>query len=66
MAGELAGKPWCCGNDYSLADISLGCCLGWLAFRFPEIDWRTKYPSLAKHFAKLSGNSAYADTAPRA
>lgn len=66
MARDLADKPWCHGHAYSLADVSFGCCLGWLAFRFPEIDWRTKHPNLAKHFAKLSERPAHADTAPKA
>ena len=66
MARELADKPWCHGNAYSLADVSFGCCLGWLAFRFPQIDWRAKYPNLAKHFDKLSERPAHADTAPKA
>lgn len=65
MANELADQPWCHGAAYSLADISFGCCLGWLAFRFPGIDWRTKYQNLARHFVKLSERPAHADTAPK-
>jgi len=35
MASEVAERPWCHGERYSLADIALGCCLGWLDFRKP-------------------------------
>jgi glutathione S-transferase len=66
MAKDLAEKPWCHGNGYTLADIACGCTLGWLAFRFPEIDWRGTYPNLARHFDKLSERTSFADTAPRA
>jgi len=66
MAHELADRPWCYGQTYSLADVSFGCCLGWLAFRLPQIDWRTMYPNLARHFDKLCARPAYADTAPKA
>src|SRR6266404_5799191 len=39
MAKELEGRTWCQGERYSLADIAVGCCLGWLAFRKPgELD----------------------------
>jgi hypothetical protein len=31
----------------------VGCALGWLEFRFPEIAWRTEYPNLGKLMDKL-------------
>ncbi len=65
MAQELGDKPWCFGQSYSLADVSFACCLGWLAFRLPEIAWRTMYPNLARHFDKLRARPAHADTAPK-
>ena len=65
MARELADKPWCHGQAYSLAEVSFACCLGWLAFRLPEIDWRTQYPNLARHFDKLCARPAHADTVPK-
>src|SRR5258708_33324177 len=30
MAAELGERSCCHGDRYSLADIALGCCLGWL------------------------------------
>lgn len=65
MAADLDGRPWCHGERYSLADIALGCCLGWLDFRRPgELDWLAQYPGLARHYAKLLERPAFADTAP--
>ncbi|HEX6268316.1 MAG TPA: glutathione S-transferase N-terminal domain-containing protein, partial [Burkholderiales bacterium] len=47
MAKELNGRGWCHGDRYSLADIALGCCLGWLNFRKPGgLGWHDEYPSL--------------------
>ena len=66
MAKEMGDKLWCHGNGLTLADIACGCTLGWLAFRFPDLDWRGQYPNLAKHFDKLSERPAFADTVPRA
>jgi len=48
MANGLEGKNWCHNNAYSLADIAVGCALGYLDFRFPQIDWRAQHPSLDK------------------
>lgn len=66
MAKDLADKPWCHGNGYTLADIACGCALGWLTFRFPDLDWRGKYPNLARHFDKLSERATFMDTVPTA
>lgn len=65
MAQELGERNWCHGDRYTLADIAVGCCLGWLAFRHPAIDWRGTYPNLARHYDKLSERPAFADTAPK-
>jgi len=66
MAGELAERGWCHGDRYSLADIAVGCCLGWLDFRKPgEIDWLSDYGPLAQHYRKLMERAAFADTVPQ-
>ena len=67
MASDLNGRSWCHGDRYSLADIALGCCLGWLDFRRPAgLDWHAEYPSLTKHYVKLMERPSFADTAPQA
>jgi glutathione S-transferase len=65
MDAELADKPWCAGNGYSLADIASGVCLGWLAFRHPKLDWRKDHANLARHFEKLSERPSFSETVPR-
>lgn len=64
MSRGLADKPWCNGHAYSLADIAVGCALGYLDFRFPQIDWRTPYPHLARHYEKLSARPSFVETVP--
>jgi len=67
MAKDLAERAWCHGERYSLADIALGCCVGWLDFRKPgEVDWHAQYASLAQHYRKLMERAAFADTVPQA
>jgi glutathione S-transferase len=65
-ASGLGERPWCNGQSYTLADIALGCALGWIDFRFPSIDWRSPYPHLARHYEKLSARPSFVDTAPPA
>jgi glutathione S-transferase len=64
MASGLAGKPWCANNHYSLADIALGCALGYLDLRIADLNWRDKHPNLEKHFAKLEQRQSFIDTVP--
>jgi glutathione S-transferase len=67
IASDLGERGWCHGERYSLADIALGCCLGWLDFRKPGgVDWLAQYGSLAKQYAKLMERPAFADTVPPA
>ncbi len=66
LAADLGERTWCHGDRYSLADIAVGCCLGWLDFRKPGgVDWHKEYPSLAKHYQKLMERPAFAETPPK-
>ena len=64
MGRGLGEKPWCTGIHLSLGDIAVGCALGYLDFRFPQIDWRARHPNLAKLSTKLSARQSFIDTAP--
>ena len=64
MSRDLADKPWCTGNTFTLADIACGVALGYLDFRHAPFDWRVLHPNLAKLAAKLAERASFADTAP--
>jgi glutathione S-transferase len=64
MSRGLADKPFCAGIHLSLADIAVGCALGYLDFRFAQIDWRTDHPNLAKLQEKLMQRVSFVDTKP--
>ena len=56
---------FCHGERYSLADIAVGCCLGWLDFRKPgAVDWRAEYEPVSRHYDKMMERPAFADTVP--
>ena len=58
----LADKPWCSGIHLSLADIAVGCALGYLDFRFPAVKWREPHANLAKLADKLFARQSFIDT----
>jgi glutathione S-transferase len=64
MSRGLADKPFCAGIHLSLADIAVGCALGYLDFRFPDIGWRAAHLNLAKLQDKLVQRASFADTQP--
>ena len=64
MAKGLNDKPFCSGIHLSLSDIAVGCALGWIGFRFPEIDWRSQHSNLAKLYDKLLLRPSFIDTQP--
>lgn len=64
MSNGLGDKPFCGGIHFSLADVAVGCALGYLDFRFPQIEWRTDYPNLVRLHDKLMQRPSFADTVP--
>jgi glutathione S-transferase len=64
MTMGLGDKPYCSGNHMSLADIAVGCALGYLDFRFPQIEWRDAYPTLVRLLEKLEQRPSFSETAP--
>ena len=60
----LAAKPWCNGIHMTLADVAVGCALGYLDFRFPELGWRNDHANVARLAEKLNARKTFIDTAP--
>ena len=66
MSEELASRTWCSGEFFNLSDIAVGCCLGFVALRLLERNWRGDYPNLARLSDKLARRASFRDTAPPA
>lgn len=67
LNADLGSEDWCHGDRYSLADIAVACCIGWLDFRKPGgIDGRSGHPNLARHYDRLMERAEFAETAPQA
>ncbi|MDR0380292.1 MAG: glutathione S-transferase [Candidatus Accumulibacter sp.] len=65
MTSQLGENQWCMGTHFTLADISVGCALAYLDFRFSEIDWRETHPQLERLYERLMRRPAFAETAPK-
>jgi len=64
MDRGLGERPFCHGVHLSLADVAVGCALGYLDFRFAHIDWRSSHPKLARLHDKLMQRPSFSDSRP--
>ena len=64
MTEELGEKPYCMGTHFSLADIAVGAALGYLCFRFADIDWQAAHPNLARLYTKMMQRPSFDNTTP--
>lgn len=64
MERGLGDKPFCSGVYLSLSDVAVGCALGYLDFRFAQLDWRSAHPQLARLHEKLAQRQSFIDTCP--
>jgi glutathione S-transferase len=66
MSAELAEREYCVGNALSLADIAVGCALGYLKLRYADIAWESGFPNLARLYKKMMARAAFKATDPAA
>lgn len=62
----LGESNYCHNNQFGLADVAVGCALGYLDFRFPSLEWRAPYPNLDALHQRLMERKSFKDTAPPA
>ncbi len=65
MERDLDERDWCAAGRFTLADIALGCALGWFGFRLPELEWHADHPKLVRHYQQLSQRPSFASTMPK-
>ncbi len=64
MSTGLGDKAFCSGIHFSLSDVAVGCALGYLELRFPQVHWRETYPNLARLQEKLVQRPSFVETHP--
>lgn len=70
LDNDLLKKKWCVNETFSLADIALGCCLGYFDLRFKHLrwdgkSWQDKFVNLAKHYSVLVKRPSFKQTMPQ-
>ena len=66
LAGELGANEWFVGDEFGLADIAVGCMLGYLELRLPECDWRKPHANLAAFATRIFERPSFQATVPEA
>ena len=60
----LDEREWFTDAGFGLADVAVGCALGYVALRVPEFDWCTRHRSLAAFWARVEARPSFAATRP--
>ena len=66
LEARVAQRKGCAGEALSIADIAIGCTLGYLDLRFAHLAWRATHPQLAAWAAGLLARPSFTTTAPPA
>ena len=53
------------GDRVDIGTIAFGCALGYVDFRFPQVDWRAASPATAAWFARFSERASMQKTVPK-
>jgi glutathione S-transferase len=64
LSRDLGHNKWCVDDTFSLADIAVGCLLGYLDLRFKELGWQAQYPNLVDHYAEMLKRPSFSETLP--
>ncbi|MBL8385413.1 MAG: glutathione S-transferase N-terminal domain-containing protein [Burkholderiales bacterium] len=66
LEAQLGHRRWFVEGAFGLADVAVGCMLGYLDLRLPAFAWRPGAPRLAAWFAQLEERPSFAATRPSA
>ena len=66
LNADLGTNKWCVDDTFSLADIALGCLLGYLHLRYQHLNWEERFPNLARHHTAMLQRPSFSETAPPA
>lgn len=60
----LGSREWFVGDTFGLADIAVGCMLGYVSLRAPDLEWRRSYPNLDKFSTRMEARPSFRETRP--
>ena len=66
LEARVAQRKGCASEALTIADIAIGCTLGYLDFRFAHLGWRASHPQLKAWAAGLLARPSFTATVPPA
>jgi len=64
FAHEIGEREFCVGKRLTMDDIAVGSMLRYLTVRWPQDDWRLRFPELARYSVRLENRDSFAATQP--
>ena len=64
LSNRLGGRGSFTDMSYGLAEIAVVTALTYVDFRYPEFDWRPKFPNLLDLYDQLSVRESFKETVP--
>lgn len=64
-AADAAADGMATDGPITIAEVAIGCGLGWVDLRFPDFGWRDGRPALADWFDKVSARPSFEATVPK-
>lgn len=52
-------------SGVDISELALACCLGYVDFRFAELDWRARAPRVSAWYRTIASRASLAETDPR-
>ena len=62
MERDLGAGAFCHGETFTLADAACGTALGYLDYALPQMEWRSRFPNLARLSARLAERESFKTT----
>lgn len=60
----IGAREFCVGDRLTMGDIAVGSMLRYLTVRWPQDDWRLRFPGLAEYSDRLETRESFAATQP--
>ena len=64
LARMVGDREYSHGASFTMADVATGTLLGYMAVRWPQIDWQSTYPNLATYHRRMEARPSFATTKP--
>jgi glutathione S-transferase len=64
IAERVSGRDFAIGDGFTLGDVAAVTVTGYIAVRWPDMDWRDRHPGLAAYAERLEQRPSFAATRP--